>query len=156
MHSGGDYDQEDPPTKAQLKPGEFVSPQMEMNYRVNEFALDAVMWVDGAAELSALKWGATKLFVKGLFSAETKILVQFGKEGNQVSHAFRHTKELGLTTSAVKSAVLKDISRISNNVTYGGKTIYTQIKVGGQDIIYSAHRLQNGTINVGRITGLTK
>lgn len=26
----------------------------------------------------------------------------------------------------------------------------------GQDIIYSAHRLQNGTINVGRITSLTK
>jgi len=94
--------------------------------------------------------------LKGLFSAETKILVQFGKVGNQVSHAFRHTEKMGLTTSAVKSAVLKDIPRISNNVTYGGKTIYTQITVGGQDIIYSAHRLQNGTINVGRITGLTK
>jgi hypothetical protein len=152
MHSDGGFDQEDPPTKAQQEG--WVSEQQKMNYEINDFALKAVGWVDGVAELSALKWGATKLFFKGLVSSETKILVQFGKGGNQVYHAFRHTEKMGLTTSAVKSAILKDISRISNNVTYGGKTIYTQIKVGGQDIIYSAHRLENGTINVGRITGL--
>jgi hypothetical protein len=155
MHSGGDYDQEDPPTKAQPKPGEFVSPQMEMNYKINEFALDAVMWVDGAAELSALKWGATKLFVKGLFSAETKILVQFGKGQNQISHAFRHVEAMGLSKDVVKSAIMKDIPRIAKNMPYG-QSINTTIKVSNQQIIYSSYKLPNGTINIGRITGLTK
>jgi hypothetical protein len=153
MHSDGDYDQEDPPTKAQQEG--FVSEQQRMNLEINKFALDAVMWVDGAAELSAVKWGATKLFFKGLVSSETKILVQFGKGQNQVSHAFRHVEAMGLSKDVVKSAIMKDIPRIAKNMPYG-KSINTTISVSNQQIIYSSYKLPNGTINIGRITGLTK
>ena len=142
-------------TKEEAEQEGWVSEQQRMNYKINEFALDAVMWIDGAAELSAVKWGATKLFVKGLFSSETKILVQFGKVDNQVSHVFRHIEEMGLSREAVRSAVLKDIPRIAKNMPYG-KSINTTITVANQKIIYSSYKLPNGVINVGRITGLTK
>jgi hypothetical protein len=82
LHSGdgGDsYDQEDPPTKAQQEG--WVSEQQRMNYKINEFALDAVMWVDGAAELSALKWAATTATVKGWFT--------FGNKGYSSFAAFK-------------------------------------------------------------------
>ena len=154
--------QEDPPTKQRTQESDktegWTNSQFRDLYEFNEFALDAYGFVRGAAELSTLKWGGFTTGLKGLFSSASgyKTVVQFGKGTNQVSHTFRHVEEMGLNANTVKSAILKNIPGISKNVTYGGKTIYTQIKVGGQDIIYSAHRLQNGTINVGRITGLTK
>jgi hypothetical protein len=126
-----------------------------MNLEINKVLLEGVLWVDGVAELSALKWGATKLWAKSLFSSETKILVQFGKGQNQVSHAFRHVEAMGLSKDVVKSAIMKDIPRIAKNMPYG-QSINTTIKVSNQQIIYSSYKLPNGTINIGRITGLTK
>jgi hypothetical protein len=81
MHDGDgsdSYEQEDPPTKAQPKPGEFVSPQMEMNYKINEFCLDAVGFVRGAAELSAVKWGSFTTGLKGLFSSGSAAKIEQG------------------------------------------------------------------------------
>ncbi|OAE90434.1 RHS repeat domain-containing protein [Flavobacterium psychrophilum] len=139
MHAGGDYDQEDPPTKAQPKPGEFVSPQMEMNYKINEFALDAVMWVDGAAELSALKWGLAKASVKGWFSFGAKNAMAEGKLAN---HLFKGTGKLADT--AGNRAL---ITKISNGKSLGvdayGKSWYAKT-LGNGTQIYSY--TQNGII----------
>lgn len=87
------------------------------------------------------------------FGSNTKILVQFGKTENQIYHAFRHVEALGLNKNLVKTAILNDIPRIAKNMPYG-KSINTTIEVSGQKIIYSSYKLPNGTINIGRITGL--
>ena len=97
MHSGGDYDQEDPPTKAQQEG--WVSEQQRMNYKINEFALDAVKWVDGAAELSALKWAAATATVKGWFTFGSKGYSSF----NSRFLSSRTFKELQILTKASKT-----------------------------------------------------
>jgi RHS repeat-associated protein len=159
MHSGDGGDQEDPPTKQRTQESDkaegWTNSQFRDLYGFNELAIEAYAYVRGAAELSAVKWGGFTTGLKGLFSAETKILVQFGKGQNQVSHAFRHVEAMGLSKDVVKSAIMKDIPRIAKNLPYG-KSINTTIKVSNQQIIYSSYKLPNGTINIGRITGLTK
>ena len=83
---------------------------MEMNYKINEFALDAVMWVDGAAELSAAKWGATKLFVKGLFSAETKLILR-NSVSNVIGKSYRSVSEVAVPIK--NTGLLKSLNAAS-------------------------------------------
>jgi hypothetical protein len=75
---------------------------------------------------------------------------QFGRTSNQVYHAFRHIDKLGLSRSTVKSAILQDLRSVSSTMK-SGTTVYRFVNVGGQNIKYSAHKLPNGTVNIGRI-----
>ena len=77
--------------------------------------------------------------------------LHFGRNQNQVEHAFRHTDKLGLSRSDIRTAIQRDISKNATNVGAGSNT--RTIVVNGVRLTYNAHRLPNGSINVGRITG---
>ncbi|SFT97133.1 RHS repeat-associated core domain-containing protein [Algoriphagus locisalis] len=79
--------------------------------------------------------------------------IQFGQTANQVSHAFRHTDKLGLSRNAVMSAVETHLKGVSQKIVTG-KPFNQVIEVAGQKIQYTAFKLENGVINVGRIHGL--
>jgi hypothetical protein len=80
--------------------------------------------------------------------------VQFGNgTENQTYHAFRHTDELGLDREAVRSSVLSDIKKAFSNIQ-AGKPFNKVIEVAGQKIQYTAFKLANGKINIGRIHGV--
>ena len=79
-----------------------------------------------------------------------KLAIQFGKNANQIQHAFRHTDALGLSRDAVQAAVQNDLPKIASQIV-SGKPFNQVIEVGGQNIQYTAWRLADGTINVGRI-----
>ena len=157
MHSDGGPD--DPPAKVRTQESDkaegWTNSQFRDLYESCEFIIDAYGYVRGAAEFSALKLGGFVAGVKGLFSSGSKVLVQFGKNENQIYHAFRHIESMGLDQTVVKNAILKDITRISKTMPYG-QSVNTTINVSNQQIIYSSYKLSNGTINVGRITGLTR
>lgn len=85
----------------------------------------------------------------GMLSASAKI--QFGANTNQVSHTFRHIEQVGLSRSAVEAAVKADLGNVANSLSTGKLHIGT-VNVNGVNVTYNAYKLQNGTINVGRIT----
>lgn len=76
--------------------------------------------------------------------------VQFGRVANQVSHAFRHTDKAGLNREAVKQAIQVDIAKIANSLPKGQYN--GSVNINGIQVDYSAFKLADGTINVGRIT----
>jgi hypothetical protein len=77
--------------------------------------------------------------------------VQFGNNPNQVYHTFRHIVEEGLSIEPTKQAVLESIKTVGSQIESG--VLFNQtIIVNGVQITYTAFRLANGTINVGRIT----
>lgn len=154
--TGEDYDQEEP-----KKIADPQSPEEQAKYSQDIKNLNDTFGpiIKGMIELRTIIEGgaATRSASVGLkLLPRSKVVVQFGKVENQVNHAFRHIEKMGLTRDQVKSAILKDVPKIAKNVNLGGKTVYRQIRIGNQDIIYSAHRLENGVINVGRIHGITK
>ena len=76
--------------------------------------------------------------------------VTFGRVANQVSHTFRHIDAAGLDRIAVQNAVRSDLYRLGNALPanpYNGQVI-----VNGMRIDYVAYALEDGTLNVGRIT----
>lgn len=79
--------------------------------------------------------------------------IQFGKVANQISHTFRHTDALGLNRPSVQSAVENHLRGVASQVV-AGKPFNQIIEVGGQRIQYTAYKLSDGTINVGRIHGV--
>ncbi|MBI3201894.1 MAG: RHS repeat-associated core domain-containing protein [Myxococcales bacterium] len=80
-------------------------------------------------------------------------VIQFGRTANQTSHAFRHTDALGLSRSAVMQAIEQQLPGVASRIP-AGRPLNQVIQVGGQQIQYSAFRLPNGVINVGRIHGV--
>jgi RHS repeat-associated protein len=78
------------------------------------------------------------------------ILVQFGRNANQIQHAFRHTDALGLDRAAVQTGVQNHFNTVASQITIGRPFIQF-VDVAGQRIQYTAFRLQDGTVNVGRI-----
>jgi len=80
------------------------------------------------------------------------VAIQFGKDANQVEHAFRHTDALGLDRGVVQSEVQAHLKTVASQIT-PGKPFNQVIEVGGQRMQYTAFKLQDGTINVGRIHG---
>ena len=76
--------------------------------------------------------------------------VTFGRVANQVSHTFRHIDAAGLDRIAVQNAVRSDLYRLGNALPanpYNGQVI-----VNGMRIDYVAYALEDGTLNVERIT----
>jgi hypothetical protein len=76
--------------------------------------------------------------------------VQFGNVPNQVSHAFRYTDAAGLQREAVRSAVESHLKPLTSQIQTG-KPFNQVIEIGGQRFQYTAYKLPDGTINVGRI-----
>ena len=76
--------------------------------------------------------------------------VHFGKNSNQIQHAFRHTDALGLDRAAVQSGVQNHFNTIASQITTGRPFIQVT-EVAGQRIQYTVSKLQDGTVNVGRI-----
>ena len=76
--------------------------------------------------------------------------IQFGRNQNQIDHAFRHTDRLRLSRDRVQQEILRDIAERTDIVD--GLNQGT-VNVDGVPVDYHAFRLPNGTINIGRITG---
>lgn len=77
--------------------------------------------------------------------------VSFGRNGNQLFHTFRHVEDAGLNREAVRRAVQTDL-RVSASRIEAGKPFNQTISVDGTQVTYTAFRLEDGSINVGRIT----
>lgn len=86
------------------------------------------------------------LFGKG--SADN-LAVTFGRNANQVSHAFRHVDAAGLPRSQVQTAVQNSLRGVNLPV---GKLHTGTVNAGGRSLQFNAFRLSDGTVNVGRIT----
>ncbi|MEM7382856.1 MAG: hypothetical protein AAF400_00830 [Bacteroidota bacterium] len=82
-----------------------------------------------------------------------KFTVQFGKDSNQINHTFRHTDILGLNRAVVKSAIEAHFTSASSQIA-PGKPFNQVIEVAGKRIQYTAFKLKDGTINIGRIHGV--
>ncbi|WP_460911754.1 hypothetical protein [Spirosoma areae] len=78
--------------------------------------------------------------------------IRFGNDPNQIHHVFRHTDELGLNRMAVQSAVQTHVSRLVSQIV-PGQPFNRVIEIAGQRVQYTAFKLPDGTINVGRIHG---
>jgi RHS repeat-associated protein len=78
------------------------------------------------------------------------ISVQFGKTRNQVTHVERHiVKETAVDPAKVKSAVQTNLKNTPTLQT--GKLHTGTVTVDGTQFQHNAMRLEDGTINVGRI-----
>ena len=86
-------------------------------------------------------------FVLALRSAP----LAFGRTANQAYHTFRHVEAAGLDRALVQQAVARDVATISGLIR-AGQPFNQTITVMGQNITYTAYRLESGVINVGRIT----
>lgn len=82
-----------------------------------------------------------------------KLLVQFGKTENQVYHTFRHIEKMGLNKTVVQNAIMKHFQTVYKEIKEG-QSLNKVITVQGQQIQYSAYKLSDGTINIGRIHGV--
>lgn len=79
-----------------------------------------------------------------------KVNIIFGGTPEKISHAFRHIDEMGLSRSAVQTAIEEHLSTVVSQIV-NGKPLNQVIEVAGQKIQYTAFKLSDGTINVGRI-----
>jgi RHS repeat-associated protein len=82
-----------------------------------------------------------------------KIKVIFENNPNQVYHVFRHIDEMGLSRSAVQAAIEEHLPTVASQIVEG-KPLIQVIEVAGKKIQYTAFKLSDGTINVGRIHGI--
>ena len=81
--------------------------------------------------------------------------IVFGQDGNQASHTFRHTDGLGLHREEVIDAIRAHIQPYlplamhpRSDALFIGK-----VTVRGVELTYHAYRVNEGLVNVGRITG---
>ena len=104
----------------------------------------------GAAAGAGVKFlGAARGLPTATNIAE-EVAVQFGKVENQISHTFRHVEKAGFDRAVVQDAIKQDLSKAVGSLSggqYNGSVVVNGIKLD-----YSAFKLPDGTINVGRIT----
>lgn len=60
---------------------------------------------------------------------------------------------MGLNRSAVQTAIEKNVGAMATELT-PGTPLNVIIKVAGQKIQYTAYKLSDGVINIGRIHGV--
>uniref|UniRef100_UPI000527B373 RHS repeat-associated core domain-containing protein n=1 Tax=Thiolinea disciformis TaxID=125614 RepID=UPI000527B373 len=77
--------------------------------------------------------------------------IQFGNVDNQVSHTFRHIEDLGLDRSTVQLAVENDLRQGTASQVVSGRPFNGIVEVAGHRLQYTAFRLPNGVLNIGRI-----
>jgi hypothetical protein len=76
--------------------------------------------------------------------------IRFGAGENQIQHTFRHADRRGLDRYAIMEAICNDILQVAEDAPIGH--IKGAVVVAGVKLKYSAYRLPDGVINVGRIT----
>ena len=81
-----------------------------------------------------------------------KGIIQFGRDANQTHHVFRHIDKLKLDRNTVQSAIQNHLKIVEPKIT-DGVPFNQIIEVSGKRIQYTAFKLSDGTINVGRIHG---
>jgi hypothetical protein len=86
-------------------------------------------------------------------NSPTNSNIQFGNNSNPEYHTFRHTDELGLNRFDVRNAIEMDL-QIQSPYIKTGVPFNQTIVISGQRIQYTAYKLPNGIINVGRIHGI--
>ena len=79
--------------------------------------------------------------------------IRFGRDANQIYHSFRHVDEMGLARAEVQSAIERHLLTVIDQIA-SGRPLNQVIEVAGQRVQYTAFRLPDGTINVGRIHGV--
>ena len=94
--------------------------------------------------------GGTVAGTTAATAGAAKLTIQFGKDPNQVYHAFRHVVDLGLDPTQVRIAVEQHLPTVVSQLQ-PGKPLNQIIVVSGQRLQYTAFQLANGVINVGRI-----
>ncbi len=83
-----------------------------------------------------------------------KGIISFGKNANQISHTFRHVAEEGMNVRQVATRIARDVNKVGDTVKTG-ETVNRALKVGGQRIEYAVHKLEDGTLRVGRVKVLS-
>ncbi|NII52783.1 RHS repeat-associated core domain-containing protein [Luteibacter sp. SG786] len=106
---------------------------------------------EGAMMLAGGAIGKVLGRLAGAFGLAERVAITFGRNENAASHAFRHIEGVGLSRSAVRDVVLADLKSASRNVV-PGKPYNGIVEVEGMELTYTAYRLPDGSINVGRIT----
>jgi RHS repeat-associated protein len=129
---------------------------------VSEAVVDEVSTVVAGAVVGGvlakgISWGVGKLIkvfakpaVQQVAETGSKIVIQFGKTPNQISHAFRHTDELGLNRTLVQSTVINHFNTVSSQVV-AGQPFNQIVQIGSHRIQYTAYKLSDGIFNIGRI-----
>jgi len=88
--------------------------------------------------------------VFALLASGSATSVRFGQTANQIHHTWRHVQAAGLPVSRVQAAIRADLA-VAGRGIQGGHTVTRNVVVKGQNIAYRAHRLPDGTLNVGSI-----
>lgn len=99
--------------------------------------------------------GSHTFFADGILVHNCDGPIRFGANANQEYHTFRHIEALGLSREAVQAEVIGDLASKAAKMQ-PGQTISGIILVNGQRLQYNAHRLENGTINIGRISEISQ
>jgi hypothetical protein len=105
------------------------------------------------AAVASVEIGAmllARLGIEGAATATAAAVIRFGKDPNQVAHAFRHVEAIGLDRGVVAAAVEKHLSTVISQLQ-PGKPLNQVIVVAGERIQYTAYLVEQGIINVGRI-----
>jgi len=89
-------------------------------------------------------------------TTRSQTLVQFGANANQTYHAERHIQKLGISVAAVKKEIMKDLKNVADQVPSAGKPLNRVVEVAGKKLQYTAYKLSNGKINIGRIHEVKK
>lgn len=168
MHTMDDIG-DDPPTKMKSA-SSYDYNQMEisgkfsddMNYLLNG---DNGNYFSRAWDLMSRDWGmastgdkielalsATPFRVFRIAGSAFKAEISFGRNANQVYHAFRHTDAMGLSRDVVQSGVLKHLPTVISKVK-PGYPLNVITKINGVRLQYSVFKLSDGTYNIGRIHG---
>lgn len=77
-------------------------------------------------------------------------MIEFGRNENQLHHTFRHVERAGFNPEAVEQAIREQLSQVEAEML-PGLTI-GHIVVSDTVLEYSAYKLPDGRIHVGRIT----
>jgi hypothetical protein len=81
------------------------------------------------------------------FRAGSGASIEFGGNANQASHTFRHIDAIGVPRDAVTAAIRADVPALQV-----GQGVTRTVTVNGTELTYRAHRVNETSINIGRIT----
>ena len=91
-------------------------------------------------------------FIKNIFKNKqiSKKTIVFGQNGNQAYHTFRHIDKINLSQDVVRRIIINDL-KTKHSQIIPGKPFNQIVKIGNYKLQYTAYKLPNGKINIGRI-----
>lgn len=90
------------------------------------------------------------LAVRGAIVSVRGLVVTFGRNPNQVSHTFRHIKEIGMNTASASRVISADLAKAAKSVA-AGTSVTRTVVIGSIRVEYRAYKFSDGTMNVGSI-----